>query len=397
MNWEAYENEIFEELRRRYPSVPISRNVKLPGRITHRKRQIDVLIETNVLDSPVRVIVDAKYRSHPIDVNDVEAFIGLMSDVEAHRGILISTNGYTATAIARAHNQPNQDIELDIFSLAELKSFQGVSAIPYSGDNGVLLDAPFGWVVDNLPQHGFVACLYQRGSSINAASKAHEWMYINFWKKESHEKNLDDLLIEQKKGFQKERLKAKLTILPGVNRADAKTLIRLAEVPSYPTPEYTGFVEFEDFIFFVVLFTPVDVSKRNLRKLREILRTVKSIKVGIQAKQPIVEDFTSRKIAGEAALGTPEGKSYMGLVVPYLNNALRTCFPIESATPIRNCSFTFVSYITENGQIFHPAVEPFTEASERFAKEFSRAWLPMPPKTGMEALGFPFAFHINIV
>ena len=56
-------------------------------------------------------------------------------------------------------------------------------------------------------------------------------------------------------------------------------MIRLAEVPCYPTPEYTGFVEFDDFIFFAVLFTTPEMSKRNVRKLREILRTVMPVGV----------------------------------------------------------------------------------------------------------------------
>jgi len=71
----------------------------------------------------------------------------------------------------------------------------------------------------------------------------------------------------------------KLTYLPGADRADAKTIIRLAEVPDYPTPEYTGFVEFVDFIFFAVLFTTPEMSKRNIGKLREILRTVLPLEV----------------------------------------------------------------------------------------------------------------------
>ena len=109
MDWKNYEDEIFEELRRRYPAVPIKRNTKVLGRISQKLRQIDVLIEAQVLDSPIRVIVDAKKRSKPIDVNDVESFIAMMADVEAHRGILVSTNGYSKTAVLRAHNEVNQD------------------------------------------------------------------------------------------------------------------------------------------------------------------------------------------------------------------------------------------------------------------------------------------------
>lgn len=279
MDWKEYEKEIYEELQRIYPDVPITQNARIQGCITKRKRQIDVLIEIQVLDSPVRIIVDAKYRIHPIDVNDVESFIGMMQDVKADRGILISMVGYTDAAIQRAHNEPNQDIELDVYSLADLKEFQGALGIPYHGRFGVLLDAPFGWVVDGRQGMGFVACLYQRGFDLTKAGTAKEWMYVNFWAKETPSQTLDDLVRIQANNLKRERLDPKLSYLAGVNRTDARTMIRLAEIPSYPTPEYTGFIEFNDFIFFIVLFTTPEMAKRNLRKLREILRTVKPIYV----------------------------------------------------------------------------------------------------------------------
>jgi hypothetical protein len=100
-------------------------------------------------------------------------------------------------------------------------------------------------------------------------------MYINFWIKETPEQCLEDLLKIQSDGWKN----AKLSYLQGVNRTDAKTLIRLAEVPDYPIPEYTGFVEFDEFIFFAVLFTPIENVKRNLRKLREVMRTVLPLNV----------------------------------------------------------------------------------------------------------------------
>lgn len=275
MNWKEYEDEIFEELRSRYPDAPITRDAKILGRISQTHRQIDVLIEAQVLDSPVRVIVDTKKRTDPIDVNDVESFIAMMADVEAHRGILISATGYSKAAISRAYNEVNQDVDLDVFSLDELKRLQGELAFPYSGSFGVMLSAPFGWVIDAMRRQGYVACLYQRGYDLDAAGRAKEWMYINFWKKETPDQSLDDLLQSQAKTL----YDAKITYLPGVVRDDARTLIRLAEVPGYPTPEYTGFVEFDKFVFFAVLFTTFEMSKRNLRKLREILRTVEPIRV----------------------------------------------------------------------------------------------------------------------
>jgi hypothetical protein len=276
MNWKEYEREIFEQFQSRYPNASIKHNEKVLGRISKIKRQIDVLIEDQSLDASIRTIVDAKRRTSPIDINDIETFISMMIDVGAHRGILVSPVGYTKGAITRAHNEVNQDIDLDIYSLEELQLLQGQEAIPYSGNYGVVLLAPFGWVIDAKKREGFVASLYQRGYDLNDAGNAKEWMYINFWTKETPEQSLEDLLKIQSDGWND----AKLSYLQGVNRTDAKTtLIRLAEVPHYTTPEYTGFVEFDEFIFFAVLFTPIENSKRNLRKLREVMRTVLPIQI----------------------------------------------------------------------------------------------------------------------
>ncbi|MEQ1772060.1 MAG: restriction endonuclease [Devosia sp.] len=270
MNWREYEQEVFEELRRRYPDALVTRDTTLPGRMSQTSRQIDVLIEAHVFDTPIRIVVDAKRHGRSLDVNDVESFVSMIADVGAHRGLLVSSSGYTAAAAARAHRETNQDIELDVLTLEELKHLQGTLALPFSGAHGVVLPAPFGWVVDAQRREGAVACLYQRGYDLQAAGQAKEWMYLNFWHKDSDAPDLDGLLKLQSKTLHD----ATISYFPGVERRDARTAIRLAEVPGCPTPEYTGFVEFSDFIFFAVLFTTPEMSKRNVRKLREILRTV---------------------------------------------------------------------------------------------------------------------------
>jgi hypothetical protein len=41
---------------------------------------------------------------------------------------------------------------------------------------------------------------------------------------------------------------------------------------SYSTPEYTGFVEFDRFVLMCVMFSPLELEKKNIRKLRGVLR-----------------------------------------------------------------------------------------------------------------------------
>ncbi|MGC2448972.1 MAG: restriction endonuclease [Candidatus Sulfotelmatobacter sp.] len=274
MDWQQYEHQIVEQFRANYPSAEITPNAKLVGKFSKVERQIDLLVEERAADFAFRIAIDAKYRGRKIDVSDVEAFIGLTRDVQAHTGMLVALEGYTAAAVNRAHND-DLDIILDVLNLDELKEFQGPTAIPYSGEYGVWIAAPFGWVMDATKRPHMLASLYQRGRMFEEAVRSDEWMYVNFWKKKGREVNsLDSLLAYQSGYMLSGRVGAEIQIIEeGKNqRTGVKTLIRRYRKKEYPAPEYTGLVDFDDFVFMCVLFTPEQLERKNLRKLRFILR-----------------------------------------------------------------------------------------------------------------------------
>jgi hypothetical protein len=72
-----------------------------------------------------------------------------------------------------------------------------------------------------------------------------------------------------------------LAFIDGVQRGDnVRTTIREARFKNYPgIAEWTGFVDFNDFIFMCVLFTPDELAAKNLRKLRFLMRKVLPMKV----------------------------------------------------------------------------------------------------------------------
>jgi tetratricopeptide (TPR) repeat protein len=274
-DWKRYEREIEDQFRANYPSARITPNAHLLGKFSKVKRQIDLLIEEQASDFAFRIVVDAKHRGRKIDVGDVEAFLGLTRDVEAHTGMMIALEGYTPAAVNRAHND-DLDIILDVLNLDELKVFQGFAAIPYAGEHGVSIAAPFGWVVDATRRTGMLATLYQRGLSFEEALHNNEFMYINFWNKKNNDgvNNLGALLKHQETYLLDGSPGAEIRLLEGVSkqRVGAKTLIRRFKKKTYPTPEYTGFVDFENVVFMCVLFTPEQLERKNLRKLRFVLR-----------------------------------------------------------------------------------------------------------------------------
>lgn len=281
MDWQGYEREIEEQFRTTYPSAEITPNAKLLGKFSKVDRQIDLLIEERASDFAFRIVIDAKYRGRKIDVGDVEAFIGLTRDVEAHTGMMVALEGYTPAAVNRAHND-DLDIILDVLNLGELKAFQGPTAIPYSGEYGVWISAPFGWVMDATRRPNTLASIYQRGRTFEEAVRADEWMYVNFWKKKGELINsLESLLAYQSGYMLSGSIGSEIQIIEeGKNqRMGSRTMIRRYRKTGYPAPEYTGFVDFDDFVFMCVLFTPEPLERKNLRKLRFILRDVFPISV----------------------------------------------------------------------------------------------------------------------
>jgi len=281
MDWKKYEKEIFELLSDDFPEAQIGHNVSIEGRYSKVDRQIDILIEDYVAGNRLSIIIDPKFFSEKVDVKDVETFIGMVQDIGAHKGILITQKGYTQGAINRAYNDPG-DIELDILNFEELKAFQASVAIPYAGNIGVVLPAPFGWVIDGRKTESWVACMYQRGLDLDKALKKHEFMYVQFWDRKGDSFDLDDLIKHQEQYTKESFPSATFEYRSTIRRNDARTRLRIASIETYPGPEVTGFIEFKDFIFFCVLLTVEKMSRKNIRKLENILLKVVPISISFK-------------------------------------------------------------------------------------------------------------------
>jgi len=291
-SWVEYEAEILDLLKAEYPEAHISANQRREGRYSKTMRQIDILIEGQIAGSRFLIVVDGKFYKRQVDVKGVDSFISMVQDIGAHKGLIITQKGYSEAALARAYNDPH-DIELDILSFEELREFQGFCAVPYAGTFGVVIKAPFGWVVDatqygkpNGPAH-----LYQRGSDFPDAFKRGEIMYVQFWDRKKDGHDLTALQAIQDARIKNSDPNADIEYLSTISRNDAKTALRKAIIPKYvDVREYTGFVEFDEFIFFVVLLTPHNLSQRNIRKLESVMLSALPIHV---------EDNTSKDVKTE--------------------------------------------------------------------------------------------------
>lgn len=277
--WAEYEESIHDYLKSTYPESTVKYNQTVTGLYSKTKRQIDVLIEHYVAGQKIRIIVDSKYYNKKIDVKDVESFISMVEDVQASGGILITNKGYSKAAMNRAYYGPKK-VELDILNYDELKDYQGPIGIPFAGEYGVVMPAPFGWIIDATKRDQMIASLYQRGIDFDQAFSKRELMYVNTWQFDELASNLDELLKIQEERTEFYFPNAVFSYQESINRADkAKTVIRKIDGNNYDFIEYTGFVEFENFCLFCVLFTPEELSIKNVRKLEYILERIIPVKI----------------------------------------------------------------------------------------------------------------------
>jgi hypothetical protein len=272
MDWRKYEKEIYRYFKETFPMTTIKFDQKILGRFSKVDRQIDILIEGNIAGYALKIVVDCKYFSKNIDVKNVESFCSMVEDVNAHQGVLITSKGFSPAAINRAY-YGNQQVELDIINFDEIKKFQGLLALPYAKKHTVILPAPFGWVIDIKDKVNGIASVFQRGLTLNEAQKKNEWIYLDFWKiEEGNPFSIEDLIKLQNSNIKDFAPSAKFEYRDGINRTDEYvSKIRIADIDSYPCLEVTGFINFNEFIFFAVLFTPIELLEKNIRKLQYML------------------------------------------------------------------------------------------------------------------------------
>ena len=263
MEWKEYENIVLTECQRVFFNADIQYNIYVDGLFSKRKRQIDIFIKDN---NGVVYIIDAKKYNTKVDIKDVESFIGMVKDVGGNYGILVSENGFTKAAINRAHIGEN-NIEVDILNLKELGMFQYECAIPYAGNNGVVVNAPFGWIIDGTRRESMVASMYQRGISFEEATEQNkEWAYISFWDKNDGINTMEALI-----SFQNDYLMDLNSNGIIETMEDSGLKIRIFTSSNYPTKEITLYREYTDFILFVVLFSPNNLINRNINKMKYLL------------------------------------------------------------------------------------------------------------------------------
>lgn len=119
--WREYETKLFDFLKKNYSECEIEFDDSIFGIYSRAERQIDFAIRGNLAGKRILGIVDCKYYSKKIHIKTVESFIGMMQDVNANFGLMITNQGYTQAAKNRVKYS---NLKLDILQFNELNEIE---------------------------------------------------------------------------------------------------------------------------------------------------------------------------------------------------------------------------------------------------------------------------------
>lgn len=128
------------------PGVEIYHRKKIQGRRSSYLHEIDLSFEITVARTRVFVIVECKAYKKPVSVDDVMELHSRIDDIGAHKGMLVSTSGFTsgAVALADAHGIALIQIFAGQWSTIRPLGGQGPSDIWFNFRAGVYEDGQVG-------------------------------------------------------------------------------------------------------------------------------------------------------------------------------------------------------------------------------------------------------------
>ncbi|MHB8172431.1 MAG: restriction endonuclease [Thermincolia bacterium] len=115
--WKRFELLVKRIQEQLAPNATITHDDKVMGKKSGILRQIDISVRTKVGQYEIFVAVDCKDYNKPVDVKDVEMFAGLVDDVQANKGALISYKGFTEAARKIADHKG-----IDLYKLVDAES-----------------------------------------------------------------------------------------------------------------------------------------------------------------------------------------------------------------------------------------------------------------------------------
>jgi Restriction endonuclease len=279
-DWHKYEAYIFGLLQRRFPN-PIGRvspNVHLLGIKSGRQRQTDVLVEVNVGGSCLKIAVDCKCYKRRVSVNDVERFLGMLDDVKVSKGVLVTTEGYSKTALKRAQ-QEARDIDLQILPPERLSDYQFIGdVLLWKGRVLAIVSTPDGWLADNQDTGKLGGCqfsMYPLGHTLESAKRMCPFLYGNIVLKSETEPTMEAIAQRHEREILEKFPNARFERLPSPFPAQqgmpSRILFRVGNIDSsYGGPEYSLYLDGPNGVLALVLLCPEGTDYKYVPALKWI-------------------------------------------------------------------------------------------------------------------------------
>ena len=286
IEWRDYESYVFGTLQRLNPGSIVRHNVALRGTLTGRSRQIDILIERNFGGVAYKIAVNCKRYKRGVDVKHVEAFLGMLEDLGMTKGVMITTKGYSKSALLRA-KLGSRKVELHILSPDRLSEFQHIGdAFLWAEPLAAVLNTPEGWVADNedsRPERAQFA-MYSLGHTRVSAQRLGAYLYGNIILKTDIQPNMESIATGHEKATADKFPAALFWRLPSTQRRYGSTdetrgdIFRVGDIDaSYNGPEYSIYIDHPKGVLVLVLLCPEGEDNKYLPILKGLAETAQSV------------------------------------------------------------------------------------------------------------------------
>lgn len=148
--WKKFEKLVATVQQSLAPHAEVRLNDKLQGHKSQTPRQVDISIRQKVAQYDLLIVIECKDLSVPVDVKDLESFIGIVEDIRANKAVMVSASGYSGAALKRGQESGLQLLRLvdtgdhdwkayislpTIFTIKRLELFSFEFAMPDSIKN----------------------------------------------------------------------------------------------------------------------------------------------------------------------------------------------------------------------------------------------------------------------
>lgn len=96
--WRRFEKLVAKVQQELAPNAVVTHDDHIKGHDSEKLRQVDITVKQKIGQYEMLIAIDCKDYKIPIDVRNIEQFIGLIKDIRANKGVMVASSGFSETA-----------------------------------------------------------------------------------------------------------------------------------------------------------------------------------------------------------------------------------------------------------------------------------------------------------